>query len=541
MKKTLFLLSLLSLTALGFSQITLESGANLIVSNGSTVIANDGIVNNGGSIDNAGTIEIKGDLENNTTALTASTSTGTISFNGTVAQKITGSADADFYGKLEINNSSGVSIDTTAAGVGSNQTINDTLVFTSGLLTLNGFNLSMGSVDATGAGATQYVQTNSTGVVTRNVPADGATDVVYPVGNTAYNPITLQNSATATADNYSVRVVDAEPAGASTDHFVDRSWEITEAVATGSDLTVTPQWNSGEELLSFDRTNSSIGLTTDGGITYTWGATAAAAGVDPYTNSGTGFTDVGTFTVGDYFYSGKSFDLKLILAGAYNGTDMNNTLETAGLIPTTDPYGLSTTVSAVPAGAVDWIKIEFRDKTDHASILQSFARFVDTNGQVIEEDGTNFKITGLTLDNYFVAVLHRNHMGVVSSATVDLNVASPVYDFTTAQAQAWQNGAISTNAAMDSLATGVYGLWEGDANADGLIVYNGGSSDRVLILDKVGGVANMTTVISNVYDLTDINMNGNVVYNGGNSDRIRILDNVGGVANMTVVLNVHLP
>jgi len=539
MKKTLFLFSLLFLAAFGFSQITLESGAQLIVSSGSTVIASDGIVSNGGSIDNAGTIEIKGDLENNTSALTTTGSTGTIKFNGSAAQEITGDADAAFYGTVEIDNSTGVSITNTATGA--HQTINGTLAFTNGLLTLNAFNLTLGSTDATGVGAGKYVQTNSTGVMKRSVPGDGATDVVYPVGNSAYNPVTLQNSAAGDDDDYGVRVVDAEPAAGSTNHFVDRSWEITESTVGGTELTVTPQWNSGEELTDFDRTNASVGLTTDNGGTYEWGGTSAASGSDPYTVAGSTFTGVGTFTVGDYYNAGKRLALKLFLAGPFNGSTMDKDLNTAGKIPTVDPYGISPDAPSIPTNAVDWVKIQLRDNGDNSSVIKNYSCFVDVNGNLLERDGTSgLNMTGF--DNstpYYVAVLHRNHFGVVSSATVDMSAASPSYDYTTAQAQAWQDGTITTNAAMKEVTTGVFGLWEGDATGNGEIAYNGGGNDRLAILTEVGSSTPGNTVL-NVYSNNDVNMDADVIYNGAGSDRVSILTIVGS-STPGVVFTSHLP
>jgi len=533
MKKTLFLFSLLTLVAFGYSQITLESGAQLIISSGSTVIANDGIVNNDGSIDNAGTIEIKGDLENNTSFLTTTGSTGTIKFNGSAAQEITGDADAVFYGTVEIDNSTGVSI------TGVDQTINGTLAFTDGLLSLNAFDLALGTTDATGADEGQYVQTNSTGYVTRNVPADGTTDVVYPVGNGTYNPITLQNSATATADDYSVLVVDAEPAGA-TAHFVDRSWEVTGG--TASELTVTPQWNGAEELSGFDRDYASVGLTINSGVDYEWTGTSAATGTDPYYLAGSTFTGVGTFAVGDYFNSGKRLDLTVFLAGAFNGTTMEKDLNTAGLIPTVDPYGISDDAPSIPADAVDWLKIQLRDGTDNTSVLHTFSCFVDVNGNLLETDGTSgLNMTGFDISTpYYVAVLHRNHFGVVSSANVDMDATSPAYDYTTAQAKAWQDPAIplpppdaNGNAAMKDISS-VFCLWDGNAKSDNLLRYNGTDNDRSEILNAL---LNEGSTL-NGYNGTDLNMDGITRYNGTDNDRSVILNNI---PNEGSTFYEHLP
>ena len=296
MKKIIIIIIILFSVSVTFAQLTMTSGSHLVVNSGSTVVTNDGITATNATITNNGTIENKGDLVNNTSGLFASGSSGTFVFNGSSAQEITGDTDADFYGTLEIDNSTGISI--TSTSTGNDQTVNGTLTFTNGLLTLNTFNMTIGTTDPTGAGTSKYIKTNNTGIVTRSVPNTG-TNITYPVGNSSYNPLILQNSASGTTDNYSVRAVDDEPSGSETTNMVDRSWIVTEATANGSKLTVTTQWNSAEQLTSFDRTNCAVGLTTNSGTTYNWKTYGSASGSDPYTRPGSTFTGIGTFAVGD--------------------------------------------------------------------------------------------------------------------------------------------------------------------------------------------------------------------------------------------------
>jgi len=540
MKKQLLAVILLFTVFPGFAQLTMESGANIVVNSGSSVIVSGGITSTGATLDNKGTIENKGDLVNNTSVLFASSSTGTFKFNGTTAQEITGDHDVGFYGVTEIDNTSGVSVTNTSTGA--DQTINGELRLTNGTLSLNGFNLTIGSTDPTGAGASAYVKTNSTGALKRNVPADGATDVTFPVGNSAYNPLTLQNSATATADVYGVRVVDNEPANASTQHMVDRSWEVTEAVAGGSDLTITAQWNSTEHLTGFDVNNCAIGLTTDGGTTYDWSETGVASGTDPYSMTNSTITGVGTFAVGDYYYSGKRLDLKFFLAGAYNSTNgnMDKTLNTAGLIPTTDPYGMGITAPSIPTDAVDWVKVILRDQTTPTTLIDSFAFFVDVNGNLLDTLGNQGgKIFGVSLDNYNIEVFHRNHLPIMTASTVNLNIAgTPSYDFTSALTQAWDDATVTTNEAMKEVKTGVWGLWEGDANGDGYVKYNGSANDKNTVLSVVG-LSTPNNIVS-AYSTSDINMNGEVKYNGSGNDKNKILSVV-GLSTPNTIFTQHLP
>ena len=537
MKNQLLAVILLFTVFPGFAQLTMESGANIVVESGSSVIVTGSITSTGATFDNKGTIENKGDLVNNTSVLFATSSTGTFKFNGTTAQEITGDHDVGFYGVTEIDNTSGVSVTNTSAGA--DQTINGELKLTNGTLTLNDFDLTLGVTDPTGAGASAYVKTNSTGALKRSVPADASTNVTFPVGNTAYNPLTLQNSGTATTDTYGVRVVDNEPANSGTNHMVDRSWEVTEGTAGGSDLTITAQWNSGEELTGFDVNNCAIGLTTDGGTTYDWSETGAASGTDPYSITNSTFTGIGTFAVGDYFYSGKRLDLTFLLGGAYNGSTMNNDLYTAGLIPLTDPYSLGTSVSSVPSNAIDWVKVELRSNADHSVVQHTYAFFIDANGNLLDTDGsTGGKITGATLQNYYVAVQHRNHLGVVSSALVDLSGATPSYDFTNLQSQAWQDGTIGTNAAMKDDG-GTFVLWPGDATDNGEVGYNGAGNDRSAVLTEVG-ITTPGNTVNGTYSANDVNMDGDVIYNGAGSDRSTILSVV-GITTPGIVYTEHIP
>ena len=534
MKYFLPLVFFLWSTSSGFSQMVLSSGSHVVVSSGSSLVVDD-LTNTSGTITNSGTVTIKGDITNNSGDLMASSSTGTVEFAGSSAQEITGADTIKFAGTVTINNANGVSLTNTTTG--SAQQINGTLNFSSGVLSLNTFDLIIGTTDPTGAGSSKYIKTNSTGTVKRTV---GSSDVLFPVGKSAYNPITLNNSGTS--DTYSVRVTDSKPTNGSSNHMVNRSWVVGEATSGGSNLAVTAQWNSGEELTDFDRTSSAVGLTTDNGSNYTWGTTGAASGSDPYTRTYSGFSGVGTFAVGDYYYSGLSLDLKFFLAGAYNSTNhnMDKDLNTAGLIPTSDPYNLNTTVSSVPSDAVDWVEVQLRSSSDDKDTIARFAKFITQTGQVVEADGsTNMLIKGVAKGSYYVSVHHRNHLPVRSNATIDFSGASPSFDFTTALNKAWDDATVTSNDAMKEVESGVWGLFEGDASQDGTVAYNGGSNDRLSILNAVGASTPGNTV-TNTYSVNDVNMDGTVSYNGGSNDRLTILNTVGASTPGSTVQK-HLP
>lgn len=175
-------------------------------------------------------------------------------------------------------------------------------------------------------------------------------------------------------------------------------------------------------------------------------------------------------------------DLNVMLEGPYNGTTMNNDLNTAGLIPLAQPYGTDplakwyyTGTEKVPvipnASIVDWILIELRDApsaplaTGLTRVAQR-AAFVLDDGSLVATDGSSLMKFYVTFNfNPFVVIWHRNHLGVLSA-----NPMTPVgpgvysYDFSTGVGQAYGGASGHKN-----LGSGIYGMFGGDGVPNGLI------------------------------------------------------------------------
>jgi hypothetical protein len=529
MKRILFTLLFLLAFFAGYSQmnnnggvITVESGATLVIEGNYTSTSS-------GAIEIDGNVQLKGNFINNSGTV-ATGSTGRLTLNGTSAQEITGSQSTTFFCALEVNNVAGVALTTTSTGA--SQVCDSTLILTNGKVTLNGFNLTLSNEGVSGATSAKYVVTNTTGQLKAPVTS---VDYLFPVGtSTSYNPLTLNEAGTA--DTYGVLYASTMPAGwTGTDHAVTGHWTVTEVTPGGNTLTAKPQWNGSQEQPSFTRTDCAVGVSTDNGASVNWKASGAASGTNPYTQTGTGFSSVGKFLVGDSFFLFINLDVDLFLAGPYNGATMNTGLT----VPLTDPYGLGTTVTSIPANTVDWIKIQLRDKTNRATVLYEGAFFLDNTGNVLNTDGaTGAKITSVPKDQYYVAVVHRNHFGVVSNSTVDLTASTPSYNFSTSQAQAWQNPAITTNAAMKQVSTGVFGLWEGDANNDGIVNYFGGGTDRANIVTQLGPTT-LGIPVSGYFN-NDLNMDGTVNYFGSGTDR-SVMVAVLGPTTLGIPITRHLP
>lgn len=177
------------------------------------------------------------------------------------------------------------------------------LQMASGKLFLGSSNLLIGGAIES-ASADRYVVTNGTGSLTR---LTGSTELLFPVGNSSYNPASIQN--TGTADNFSVRVADTVYAngvsGAGlTGPRVNRTWFISEANDGGSNATLKLQWNTGEDRGLFSY--SHVYVTHHNGTAWenygvTPGLTPPATGYPgngPYSVVKSGLTRFSPFSVG---------------------------------------------------------------------------------------------------------------------------------------------------------------------------------------------------------------------------------------------------
>ena len=119
---------------------------------------------------------------------------------------------------------------------------------------------------------------------------------------------------------------------------------------------------------------------------------------------------------------------------------------------------------------------------------------------------------------YYVALRHRSHLGIMTQNPVTLSsVATPI-DFTLLSTSTFGTAARKTIGTVQA-------LWMGDSNFDGILSYTGLGNDRDPILLSVGSTTPNNT--ANGYLATDLNMNGTAGYTGGMNDRDPILVNVG--------------
>ncbi|MEO5889018.1 MAG: T9SS type A sorting domain-containing protein [Ferruginibacter sp.] len=177
----------------------------------------------------------------------------------------------------------------------------------SNILSLTGIGSSLTGVPAFGSLANSWIVTGNGGSGIGNTGLGGlkisgiggtgrAGSVLFPVGPTtsSYDPVTISN--TGTNDDFAVAVNDQSVPGAPAFESVNATWNIKESIPGGSNVTLGTQWNTGDESAGFIRAVSGIVHSNGTSIDYFANA-GAAAGADPYTQTGTGFTTFSPFGV----------------------------------------------------------------------------------------------------------------------------------------------------------------------------------------------------------------------------------------------------
>lgn len=165
-----------------------------------------------------------------------------------------------------------------------------------------------------------------------------------------------------------------------------------------------------------------------------------------------------------------SVDTKIWLEGAIDGDSMYTDLDEMSLLPLAQPFNTAPwyynggeNVSDIPDAVVDWILLELRSEADSTASVVQRAGFLLKDGTVRDVSGiSKFNIL-LNIGNYYLVVHHHNHLSIMSASAISMDATSALYDFTTAQTQAF-----GTNP-MKEISTGKFALYAGESNGDGTV------------------------------------------------------------------------
>ena len=419
---------------------------------------------------------------------------------------------------------------------------NNVVLTAAATITRSDLNTAFVGVDPGASPNTAFLVTNGAGKVTKQgLPT--ATNFTYPVGfvSTNYTPGTVTNTSGSNRD-LTVRVSDKATSGLTTGnaaHGLDRFWQITGPAAGTSTANLSLTHEAINQGASYDNGKDFITQQRSAGL---WDSAAVDA---------TPFVDARTAVVvpasGATSWFSKSDDTNTsisirvmvspvaLLQGPLSGTTMTTTLNTLNLIPTSQPYNVAPfnyagneKVGVIPANATDWVLVELRDAATGGTVIGTKAGFIMNNGSVVSIDGVSpVAFTGIPAGNYHLAVRHRNHLGIRTSAAINLPSETNVpYDFTTGAGQA--NG---TNA-MVNVGT-VYAMWAGDVVKDGKVASGASPSDVNSVQNAVANFGSNVLhspvyALFKAYNNNDVNMDG-FIKSGASPSDVNIIQN--NVAN----------
>jgi C1A family cysteine protease/photosystem II stability/assembly factor-like uncharacterized protein len=170
----------------------------------------------------------------------------------------------------------------------------------------------------------------------------------------------------------------------------------------------------------------------------------------------------------------SNVNIKVFLEGPYSGNGaMTTNLNTNNRIPHNSDLAYSTELydyAASIAGnipnseIVDWVLVELRTGTSLATKVITRAVFLKSDGSIVDLDGTNpVNFTSVPWGNYYLVIRHRNHLAIMTAAAIPLSNSTFFYDFSTTQTKAYGTEP------MKNLGGGVFGMYTGDGNQDGLV------------------------------------------------------------------------
>ena len=94
---------------------------------------------------------------------------------------------------------------------------------------------------------------------------------------------------------------------------------------------------------------------------------------------------------------------------------------------------------------VDWVFLEVRDGIDNNTVVATKYALVQRDGDVVScIDGVSpVYLSCVCPGNYYVSIKHRNHLGVMTAATMSLSATTSSYDFSDPMANVWVKPSVS--------------------------------------------------------------------------------------------------
>lgn len=222
---------------------------------------------------------------------------------------------------------------------------------------------------------------------------------------------------------------------------------------------------------------------------------------------------------------------------------MRDDLRVKGLIPLSSPYTswnptvtastLSSSVLTVTGrnAIVDWVFVELRNAANSSQVVISQAALLQRDGDVVALDGISpLELIAFNGTPYYVAIRHRNHLGVMTANPVAITTTGTSIDFRKPSTATYVIAAQAIHQSQVNVLQGK-ALWAGNAIHDNKVVYQGTGNDPEVIRIKVMNAPGNQTLMLPFYWLSgyypeDVDMNGTVVYAGTANDVEFIYQNI---------------
>ncbi len=288
--------------------------------------------------------------------------------------------------------------------------------------------------------------------------------------------------------------------------------KLTDSSPTGRVIRTAFSWGSSEEIgievtrdkygiweLKYDTDGGFDNLQTVGIAADTTYKTANYFGVTYFfqpQNAGALWLDDVLVQSSDRVYA----KTKVFLEGPFDVDSMKTDLRVNHQLPSTQPYGNAPwnyhgneITQYLAEDMVDWVLVQLRTGTDSSSTVATRAAILRKDGQIVDMEGTfPVSFSGIAAGNYYVVIRHRNHLAVMSANLLPLSINTENYDFSTSANQAYGSDA------QLELTSGIYGLYAGDANANGQIQNDDKNNYWKAEVGQAG------------YKASDFNLNGQV-------------------------------
>jgi hypothetical protein len=405
------------------------------------------------------------------------------------------------------------------------------------------------------------------GAANGGITASAAGGATIKVNGNAYNASALYAPGTYT-------VIASAPNGNNNGFCTDTiELIITEPAAVTVDITTANSTVGVGSSLSLE----AIGTTA----TYLWNGPGIVSSTSNPLAVTANLNNTGTFTVTATDASGCTasstievevlngvlVEAKVALSGNLQLSGlMSDQLRFLGYLPNSDPYRnapyavafthvLNPIPEVVDPGVlnsttnpvVDWVFVELRNKSNRANVLATRSALLRADGAIVDMDGTSpVLFSNTSPDSFFVAVRHRNHLGISALAKQGLSLNStslinmsslsvPLYIGATASTNnsSFGGGAARTLYSKRAMYAGNCGIVNTFA-ASTISYATGSTTDRNAMLAALPG----TTVLSQ-YSIFDCNLDGVARYQGLTPDRLVILTNCNN--SNTLIVYQQLP